>query len=376
MEPLSVTEAMQVLGLAPPWTLPQVVQQYDRLKSLRGAGDSCNDLNDALSALQSAYWGQLDAPRQAAREEKQVLREKERTKWAEAGGPTAWTHDEVSTWSMLGLTPQAAKEWQQSGWSVSSAGTFAEALQELNADGVAVSMTSGLPRPTKHPARYWHGAGVDNLVWAIAFEDHELEPQFVADIGPWETMAGLRRGATSEEMLRFHETQCSAEVIDICARRGVTPSDMEQWDPAELESLIEFLGPRGWLGNLPTLIDCDGYEAAVREMGEDPYGISTALATHSPNLFAHSRPHRAGDEDAHAALYRAAIESGASERLAQMAADLGIHPSMVKGGLRQAEGFISAGSFHDFDYAAGLLEDAEGDSDRAWQVWADNFDKD
>ena len=72
------------------------------------------------------------------------------------------------------------------------------------------------------------------------------------------------------------------------------------------------------------------------------------------------------------ALYAAGLACGASESLARQAAELGIHPDMVTGGLEAGEAFIGAASFHDVEYAAGLLEAAKGDPQLAWEMWADS----
>lgn len=81
--------------------------------------------------------------------------------------------------------------------------------------------------------------------------------------------------------------------------------------------------------------------------------------------------------DADAVLTKAWRRRGATdEDMITNAVELGLAPDVVSGKLDDAAGFISAAAFHDLgDLAAVYLEQAEGNPDEAWELWAADGDE-
>lgn len=68
------------------------------------------------------------------------------------------------------------------------------------------------------------------------------------------------------------------------------------------------------------------------------------------------------------------LEAGLTESQAKLYETLNVSPNLVAGEILDAMPFLEAADHHglDADYVQSLLEEAEGDPDRAWEIWGEN----
>lgn len=75
----------------------------------------------------------------------------------------------------------------------------------------------------------------------------------------------------------------------------------------------------------------------------------------------------------HAAVIRsAAIRRGASTDLAELFVRLDLDPGLVRGDINDAEGLLKAVEYHDHWGFEWALKAANGDPERAWELWSED----